>query len=193
MATRTPSYCRPKRRTTWQERNSRGLKRREREARKRNGDDFTPEQKRARKIAHADYLRRALAELESPEGMRRFLIAREVNPHLTPLAVAAVAMDGTLGVVYRPAHGWKAEGRRVSRGESARVFGTKAPNFNPLPLFGEDQLVGGEHYDRDDVLEAIGDPAPSLLEAGCELFARVLERGLSPAKTLGALIAEGGI
>lgn len=193
---RTPSYCKPKRRSTWQERNNRGLKRREREARKRNGDDYTPAEKRARKANHADYLRRVLAELESPEGMARFLVARELHGHLTPLAVAAVAADGILGVVYRyadGAEGWKRNGRQIRRGETARVFGTRAPNFNPRALFGEDQLIGGEHYEREDVLDAIGEPSDSVLAAGVQLFREIRQRGLSPAKTANALCAESGM
>ncbi|NUQ70415.1 MAG: hypothetical protein HUU17_06275 [Chthonomonadales bacterium] len=158
--------------------------------------DYSPEEIRKRKQAHRDYLRRVLAELESPEGMRRFLIARELHPHLTPLAVAAVAADGVPGVVYRYAdgkEGWRHHGRQIARDESAFVFGTRAPSFNPRALFGEGQLVGGEHYDRDDVLAAVGEPCADVVDAARAHLAEILRRGLSPAKTANALCVESGI
>lgn len=161
-----------------------------------SAEDYSDAEKRKRKLGHADYLRRCLAELESPEGMRRFLIARELHSHLTPLAIAAVAADGVPGVVYRyadGAEGWGKLGRQIERGQFAFVFGTRAPSFNPRALFGEDQLKGGEEYDREDVLGAIGEPGPAIVDAAREIFAEILRRGLSPAKTVNALCVESGM
>ena len=130
---------------------------------------------RARKVAHRNYLRRTLENLETEEGMARFLVAREVNPHLTPLACAAIAYSGREGIVYRGyacgkgvggyAETWKARGSAPAKNEYSFVFGTKPPNFNPQPLFGEDQLIDAMEYDPADNVAAIGEPAPSLLAA----------------------------
>lgn len=159
--------------------------------------DYSAAQIRARKVAHRNYIRRALECLESEEGMARFLVAREVNPHLTALAQAAVAMDGRPGVVYRPYKGggesWHARGLAPAEGARAFVFGTKAPNFNPLPLFGEDQLIDEMQYDAEEVAESVGEPAPSLLTAAVDAVRQAFQSEGYKAGALNGWLKVSGL
>ena len=159
--------------------------------------DYSAEQIRARKVAHRNYIRRALECLESEEGMARFLVAREVNPHLTPLACAAVAMDGRPGVVYRPykggAESWQARGLAPAEGARAFVFGTRAPNFNPLPLFGEDQLIDEMQYDAEEVAESVGEPAPSLVAVAVDAVRQAFQSEGYKAGALNGWLKVSGL
>jgi hypothetical protein len=154
-----------------------------RKAAKGTAAEFTPEQIRQRKAGHAAYLHASIEAIGTAEGMARFLEARELNPHLTPLACASVAMDAP-GRVVGTAHWWTENGYRIRKGEQARVFGTKAPSFNPLPMFTDEQLAGELEWDVDAQLLELEPIPPSLIDAAREALAAAVADGKSPAQAV---------
>lgn len=104
-----PAYCKPKRRTTKQERS-----RKARADRVRRGTkgQHSAEEKAAIRAEHRDRIARALEALETPDGMARFLKTRELNPQLTPLAAATAALEAPDRVVMTLRQ-WNNAGARV--------------------------------------------------------------------------------
>ena len=130
------------------------------------GENYSDADKRFIRRAHADANQRALAALEDAQGMARFLETRELNPKLTPLAQARVAMDAP-GRVVDSFAGWNKAGHRIRKGEHAVSYATKAPHMWPLPLFAAEQTDYPEEY-VDSQLEEVGSPDSGLVAAAIE-------------------------
>lgn len=94
---------------------------------------MTDAEKRERRQEHAERIRAALSAVETTDGFAAWLEARELNPRLTPLSWALVALQCP-GEIIDTAKGWNRQGCRVRKGEAAACFIT-APGFWPRAAF----------------------------------------------------------
>ncbi len=131
---------------------------------------LTQREKRELREEHAALIRTAVDELREPVGFERWIEALELNPHLTPLNAALVAMQ-TPGEIVSTCAQWRRQGYRVRKGETAagRITGK---GFWPLTYFTGEQARAGD-LDGFEV-ELPGEELLALLRA--ELIAR-LDRG----------------
>jgi hypothetical protein len=137
--------------TRRRQRDQASLARRARQAEKRH---LTPEQKRQRRQEHADRIARALAYVETEQGFREWLQARELNPQLTPLSAALAALQAPGQIIGTFAQ-WKAAGAKVRKGQEAAVYLTRPP-FWPLAAWTAEQT--------DAPPELVEAPPPALPE-----------------------------
>ncbi|NUQ70418.1 MAG: hypothetical protein HUU17_06290 [Chthonomonadales bacterium] len=155
------------------------------------GESYSADEKRAIRRAHSDANAEALRRLETVDGMARFLETRELNPQLTPLAAARVAMDAP-GRVVATFREWKQAGCRVRKDEHAISYGTKAPAYWPLPLFAAEQTDYPEELEERQIAET-GSPSDELVDAAlASLRERFAAMGRK-TKALNAWAAESGL
>jgi hypothetical protein len=130
----------------------------------------TQREKRELREEHAALIREAVDALREPAEFERWIEALELNPHLTPLNAALVAMQ-TPGEIVSTCAQWRRQGYRVRKGETAagRITGK---GFWPLTYFTAEQANAGD-LDGFEV-ELPDDGLLTLLRA--ELVAR-LDRG----------------
>lgn len=129
---------------TRQERKSRKV-RRERE-RKAERCTLTPEEKRARREAHAELLSAVYEWLATPEGAADWLEGLELNEHLTPVN-AAIAARYAPGEIVAVAATWRKWGFRIRKDEHSR-FPVTGRGFWPTAAFTARQVVGGDSADE---------------------------------------------
>lgn len=153
--------------------------------------NFTAAEIRARKESHLAYLRNTMEAMLEPDGMRNFLISRELNANLTPLAQAAAAF-GAPGRIVASAGQWSRAGHRIEKGQRAVCYGTKAPTFNPLPMFSEDQ-VGEVEWEPGAPQDEVGEPDADTIAFACETFAEAMASGKAPGATMRDWIAAIGL
>lgn len=137
---------------TRQERKSRKVRReRERKVEKCN---LTPDEKRARREAHAELLSAVYEWLATPEGAADWLEGLELNEHLTPVN-AAIAARYAPGEVVAVAQTWRKWGFRIRKDEHSR-FPVTGRGFWPVAAFTARQVVGAddEMFVAPDVLSA---------------------------------------
>ena len=140
-------------------------------ARRATKGQHTDEEKAAIRRQHRDRIAAALEALETPDGMRAFLEARELNPQLTPLAAATAALEAP-GKVVMTLRQWNKTGARVRKGARAVAYATKAPAFWPDPLFEAADTDYPEEYVEAQELELEAAPVPPEIAAAA---ARELE------------------
>lgn len=172
--------CRPRRKRLT--RSQRDDKRRADRIREANRGKRSDAEKRAIRKAHADANRAALERLTTLEGMEAFLIARELNPQLSNLAAARVAMDAP-GKVVNTFRGWKSAGYRIRKGEQAISAGTRPPSFWPDPLFALEQTDAPDEWE-ESALEDAGRPDSGLVAAAVESLRETFERAGCKTGTL---------
>lgn len=97
------------------------------------GSFQTKADKRARRDAHAATLRLAVENLQEASGFERWAEALGLNPHLSAMNAALVALQ-TPGEVVDTSAGWHRRGYTVHKGERAAGRIT-APGFWPLAYF----------------------------------------------------------
>lgn len=131
---------------------------------------MTAREKREARDAHAALIHLAVAELRDPVGFERWVETLELNPQLTPMNGALVALQ-TPGEIVGTAAQWSKQGYRITKGERAAGRLT-ARGFWPLAYFTADQANAGDLADFDPSM-----PGPrELAELHGELVAR-LDRG----------------
>jgi hypothetical protein len=130
----------------------------------------TQREKREARLEHAELIRLAVAELREPDGFARWVEALELNPHLTPLNAALVALQ-TPGLIVSTSSQWARQGYKVGKGETAagRITGK---GFWPLAYFTADQASAGDldgfevELPDDERLEALRAELVSRLDRG---------------------------
>lgn len=98
---------------------------------------MTKGEKRAARDQHAERIRLAVEELAEPAGFEAWLEALDLNPHLSAMNAALVALQ-TPGEVVATSAGWRRQGAQVRKGERAAGRIT-APGFWPLAYFTAEQ------------------------------------------------------
>jgi len=142
----------------------------------------TQGEKREARLEHAALIREAIDELRGPDGFARWIETLELNPQLTPLNAALVAMQSPGRIISTCAQ-WRRQGYRVRKGEAAagRITGK---GFWPLAYFTAEQASAGD-LDGFEV-ELPGDEKLELLRA--ELVGR-LDRGQKGAEAVAEVAA----
>lgn len=115
---------------------------------------LTPEEKRARREAHAELLSAVYEWLATPEGAADWLEGLELNEHLTPVN-AAIAARFAPGEIVATGNEWKRWGFRMRKDEHSRIRLT-GRGFWPVAAFTARQVVGAddEMIVAPDVLNA---------------------------------------
>lgn len=103
---------------------------------------MTKAEKREARDAHAERIRLAVEELEDAAGFDCWLEALELNPHLSAMNAALVALQSP-GEIVATSAGWRRQGGKVKKGERAAGRIT-APGFWPLAYFTADQAGAAE-------------------------------------------------
>lgn len=124
----------------------------------------TSDEKRERRQEHAARISEALERLETPEGARDWIEARELNPDVSPLNQALIALQAP-GEIVGTLAAWKRNGTRVRKGERGSVFLT-APGFWPRPAFTAAQT---------DAPPELADPEPVPVEGAERVAAELRE------------------
>jgi hypothetical protein len=103
---------------------------------------MTQAEKKAAREEHAALIRTAVDELRDPVGFERWIETLELNPHLTPMNAALVAMQ-TPGQIVSTCAQWKRQGYRVRKGEqtAGRITGK---GFWPFAYFTAEQASAGD-------------------------------------------------
>ena len=136
---------------------------------------MTAAEKRENRDEHAARIRLAVSELEDALGFTAWLEALELNPELSAMNAALVALQ-TPGEIVASNAGWKRNGYRIRKGERAAGRIT-APGFWPLPYFTAEQ-AGAEEL----LLFAPQAPASQTVEAlGADLGQRLKVEKPRPA------------
>lgn len=125
---------------------------------------LTEREKQEAREAHAARIAAAVAELEAAAGFEAWAEAMVLNPHLTPMNAALVALQ-TPGEIVGTAASWRRQGYRVRKGERAagRITGR---GFWPLAYFTAEQASAGDLLDFEP-------PLPEVTGAREELVARL--------------------
>lgn len=134
---------------------------------------YTDAEKREVRAEHRSRIAAALESLESADGMRAYLLARALNPELTPLT-QALAADSAPGKIVGNLRYWNRHGGRIAKGERAVAYGTKAPAFWPDPLFTAEQAGAVE------LVEGVRPALPAgevIAELAAEVRGRFAEHG----------------
>lgn len=100
---------------------------------------MTAKEKREARDAHAARIHAAVAELVEPRGFEAWLEALELNPHLSPMNAALVALQ-TPGEIVGTSAYWRRNGYKVRKGERSAGRVT-APGFWPLAYFTAEQAA----------------------------------------------------
>jgi hypothetical protein len=103
---------------------------------------LTAEEKKARRLEHAERISAAVEYVRTDRGFTDWLEAREMNPRFSALNAALIAFQAP-GEIADTAAGWKRQGCPINRGEHAAGYVT-GPNFWPLAIFTADQCGAGE-------------------------------------------------
>lgn len=103
---------------------------------------MTAREKREARDHHAALIHAAVDELREPVGFERWIEARALNPQLTPMNAALVALQSPGEIVGTLAQ-WKGQGYRVRKGERAAGRIT-ARGFWPLAYFTAEQVNAGD-------------------------------------------------
>lgn len=140
----------------------------------------TDAEKQEAREAHAARIAAAVAELEAEAGFEAWVEAMALNPHLTPLNAALVALQSP-GEIVGTAASWRRDGYRVRKGERAagRITGR---GFWPLAYFTAEQASATDLLDFEPAL-------PQIAGAREELVAR-LGSGERSKVTLEAVAAR---
>lgn len=140
----------------------------------------TDAEKRHEREAHAARLRLACDELTTPDGFAAWLEAMALNPDLTPLNAALVALQSP-GEIVGTAAAWKRQGYRVRKGERAagRITGR---GFWPLAYFTAEQAGATDLLDYAPPL-----PDESTVSAGLNRLAQRLADGDKPTDAVRAI------
>lgn len=128
---------------------------------------MTAKEKREARDAHAALLKLAVDELREPTGFERWLETLELNPSLTPMNAALVALQ-TPGEIVGTLAQWRRQGYNVRKGEHAAGRIT-ARGFWPLAYFTAEQVNAGDLIGFEPEL-------PDAAEADglrCELIGRL--------------------
>lgn len=134
---------------------------------------MTAAEKRAARDEHAARIHTAVAELADPGGFEAWLEALELNPHLSPMNAALVALQ-TPGEIVGTSASWRRQGYRVRKGE--RLAGRiTAPGFWPLPYFTAPQASAGDLEGFEPTL-----PAPERVQALRDTLSALLAAGEKP-------------
>lgn len=145
---------------------------------------MTKDEKKERREAHRDLLALAVAELEDASAFESWVEALELNPTLSAMNAALVALQ-TPGEVVASSAGWKRQGYRVRKGEHG-VGRITAPGFWPLPYFTAAQADAGDIIGVME-LQGVRMPAPERMgELRADLGAR-LSDGEKPRPALDAV------
>lgn len=146
----------------------------------------TQREKREARLEHVALIRAAIDELRAPDGFARWIETLELNPQLTPLNAALVAMQSPGQIVSTCAQ-WRRQGYRVRKGAVAagRITGK---GFWPLAYFTADQASAGD-LDGFEV-ELPDDEKLELLRA--ELVGR-LDRGQKGAEAVAEVAARRSV
>lgn len=120
---------------------------------------MTEREKREARDRHAELIHRAVDELHGLDGFRRWVEAAALNPQLTPLNAALVALQSP-GEVVATLPQWAKQGARVPKGThgTGKLTGR---GFWPLTYFTAAQAGALELEDfdpelpGDDVLEPL--------------------------------------
>lgn len=102
----------------------------------------TAEEKRARRLEHAERIREAVAGLQSPAGFAAWVESLELNPDISALNAALIAHQ-LPGEIAGTAAFWKKNGYSIRKGETASGYIT-GPNFYPRAVFTADQADAGD-------------------------------------------------
>jgi hypothetical protein len=140
----------------------------------------TADEKRARRLEHAERIREAVARLQSPDGFADWLQSLELNPDVSALNAALIALQCP-GEIAGTAAFWKRNGYMIRKGARAAGYIT-GPNFYPRAIFsaedaGADDLAGMIPEGVTDVDETALEMLRSRLAEGmkgrdvCELIA----------------------
>lgn len=131
---------------------------------------LTAKEKRELRDDHAARIHAAVAELAEPGGFDAWLEALELNPHLSPMNAALVALQ-TPGEIVGTSASWRRQGYKVRKGERAAGRIT-APGFWPLAYFTAPQAAAGDLEGFEPTLppcervEAFRSELSALLAAG---------------------------
>lgn len=103
---------------------------------------MTAAEKRSLRDDHAARIHLAVEALADAAGFEAWLHALDLNPELSAMNAALVALQ-TPGEVVASNAGWKRQGYRVRKGEvgAGRIT---APGFWPLPYFTAEQANAGD-------------------------------------------------
>lgn len=125
---------------------------------------LTDREKQEAREGHAARLRVAVAELESETGFEAWVEALTLNPDLTPMNAALVALQSPGEIVGTAAY-WRRQGCRVRKGERAagRITGR---GFWPLAYFTAEQAGATDLLDFEP-------ECPQIAGAREELVARL--------------------
>jgi len=125
---------------------------------------LTDQEKREAREAHAARIAAAVAELESEAGFEAWAETMALNPQLTPMNAALVALQ-TPGEIIGTAAAWRRQGYRVRTGERAagRITGR---GFWPLAYFTAEQASATDLLDFEP-------ERPQIAGAREELVARL--------------------
>lgn len=131
---------------------------------------MTEREKREARDAHAARLRLAVEQLDSEAGFSAWIEAMHLNPHLTPMNAALVALQSP-GEILDTAAGWRKQGYRIRKGErsAGRITGR---GFWPLAYFTAEQANAGDLALFEPDL-----PKPSKLSSWRSDLSRRLARG----------------
>lgn len=144
---------------------------------------LTAAEKKERREAHASRIHAAVGELVELGGFRAWAESLDLNPQLSPLNAALVALQ-TPGEIVASATGWHQLGYRVRKGERAAGFIT-APGFWPLAYFTAPQANAGN---LQGIIPVV--PDDDALDGLRVRLVAALERGEKRGEALAA-IAEG--
>lgn len=131
---------------------------------------MTAQEKREARDAHAALIHLAVAELRDPAGFERWIETLELNPQLTAMNGALVALQ-TPGEIVGTAAQWSKQGYRIRRGERAAGRLT-ARGFWPLAYFTAEQASAGDLADYEPSM-----PGPRELAALRRDLLERLDRG----------------
>lgn len=126
---------------------------------------MTDADKRERREEHAAMVRAVREWLATEEGIREWLISRELNPDMSALNQALVAYQAPRTIAATNA-GWKRSGAKVRKGEHGALWIT-APGFWPKPAFLAVQTDAPEELTDPEIRE----PLPEVVEDLAGMYA----------------------
>lgn len=149
------------------------------------GSFMTKAEKREAREAHAARIRAAVDELREAAGFAAWVEALALNPQLTPLNAALVALQSP-GEIVATAAQWRRQGYRVTKGARAagRITGR---NFWPTAYFTAEQADAGD-------LEGFEPDLPPLehVEAARRVLCQVLDAGVKGSEAVAAISGDVG-
>lgn len=147
----------------------------------------TADEKKARRLEHADRLSQAVAALETAEGFAEWARTCELCPDVSPLNAALIA-DQLPGEVAGTAAFWQRNGYRIPKGEHAAGWIT-GPMFWPKAVFTARQVGARELQELEDMAAA----AEVDGREGADAFRRELSTGAKNRDAAGAVAVAFGL